>query len=200
LSYSCRSCCGESLTCLTTTSPLGAESSVDARSGKFHGRRHALRRIGTVEESRRMRIQFSLLDGRSVRGALSAPEPIDQNLHFSFPAARLFTPNRPRWDHFFILSIYAQHVERDGKLLFQEVCERNLEGIVCKRRIDGRAPFSALLSNYPLLILWCYWGAICFAEWCNSVQEGTNPQVNKINDLATPRISVQHAARQLTRL
>jgi bifunctional non-homologous end joining protein LigD len=30
--------------------------------------------------------------------------------------------------------IYAQHVERDGKLLFQEVCERNLEGIVCKRR------------------------------------------------------------------
>jgi bifunctional non-homologous end joining protein LigD len=31
--------------------------------------------------------------------------------------------------------IYAQHVERDGKLLFQEVCERNLEGIVCKRRM-----------------------------------------------------------------
>ena len=31
--------------------------------------------------------------------------------------------------------IYAQHVERDGKLLFQEVCERNLEGIVCKRRV-----------------------------------------------------------------
>jgi bifunctional non-homologous end joining protein LigD len=24
--------------------------------------------------------------------------------------------------------IYAQHVERDGRLLFQEVCERNLEG------------------------------------------------------------------------
>ena len=30
--------------------------------------------------------------------------------------------------------IYAQHVERDGKLLFEEVCERNLEGIVCKRK------------------------------------------------------------------
>jgi bifunctional non-homologous end joining protein LigD len=30
--------------------------------------------------------------------------------------------------------IYAQHVERDGKLLFQEVCERNLEGIVAKRK------------------------------------------------------------------
>jgi ATP-dependent DNA ligase len=30
--------------------------------------------------------------------------------------------------------IYAQHVEQDGKLLFQEVCERNLEGIVCKRK------------------------------------------------------------------
>jgi bifunctional non-homologous end joining protein LigD len=30
--------------------------------------------------------------------------------------------------------IYAQHVERDGTLLFQEVCERNLEGIVAKRK------------------------------------------------------------------
>jgi bifunctional non-homologous end joining protein LigD len=30
--------------------------------------------------------------------------------------------------------IYSQHVKRDGKLLFQEVCERNLEGIVCKRK------------------------------------------------------------------
>jgi ATP-dependent DNA ligase len=30
--------------------------------------------------------------------------------------------------------IYAQHVERYGKLLFEEVCERNLEGIVCKRK------------------------------------------------------------------
>jgi ATP-dependent DNA ligase len=28
--------------------------------------------------------------------------------------------------------MYSQHVERDGKLLFQEVCERNLEGMVCK--------------------------------------------------------------------
>ena len=31
--------------------------------------------------------------------------------------------------------MYSQHVERDGTLLFQEVCERNLEGIVCKRRM-----------------------------------------------------------------
>jgi bifunctional non-homologous end joining protein LigD len=32
--------------------------------------------------------------------------------------------------------IYAQHVERDGKLLFQEVCDRNLEGIVAKRKMS----------------------------------------------------------------
>jgi len=31
--------------------------------------------------------------------------------------------------------IYAQHVERDGTLLFQEVCERNLEGVIAKRRM-----------------------------------------------------------------
>jgi bifunctional non-homologous end joining protein LigD len=30
--------------------------------------------------------------------------------------------------------IYAQHVEGQGKLLFEEVCERNLEGMVCKRK------------------------------------------------------------------
>jgi bifunctional non-homologous end joining protein LigD len=30
--------------------------------------------------------------------------------------------------------IYVQHVEGQGKLLFEEVCERNLEGIVCKRK------------------------------------------------------------------
>ena len=30
--------------------------------------------------------------------------------------------------------IYAQHVERSGKLLFEEVCERNLEGMACKRK------------------------------------------------------------------
>ena len=28
---------------------------------------------------------------------------------------------------------YAQH-ERDGRLLFEEVCQRNLEGMVCKRK------------------------------------------------------------------
>jgi ATP-dependent DNA ligase len=31
--------------------------------------------------------------------------------------------------------IYAQHVEEHGRLLFQEVCERNLEGMVAKRRM-----------------------------------------------------------------
>jgi ATP-dependent DNA ligase len=30
--------------------------------------------------------------------------------------------------------MYSQHFERDGKLLFEEVCERNLEGIVAKRK------------------------------------------------------------------
>jgi len=31
--------------------------------------------------------------------------------------------------------LYAQHIERDGKLLFEEVCERNLEGMVAKKRM-----------------------------------------------------------------
>jgi ATP-dependent DNA ligase len=35
--------------------------------------------------------------------------------------------------------LYAQHVERDGKLLFEEVCSRNLEGIVAKRRMGRYA-------------------------------------------------------------
>ena len=45
--------------------------------------------------------------------------------------------------------IYAQHVERDGKLLFQEVCERNLEGIVCKRRMDVYAEHGWLKIKNP---------------------------------------------------
>jgi bifunctional non-homologous end joining protein LigD len=32
--------------------------------------------------------------------------------------------------------LYAQHIERDGKLLFEEVRERNLEGMVAKRRMS----------------------------------------------------------------
>ena len=28
--------------------------------------------------------------------------------------------------------IYAQHVEGQGKLLFEEVCERNLAGVYCE--------------------------------------------------------------------
>ena len=31
--------------------------------------------------------------------------------------------------------LYAQHIERSGKLLFEEVVERNLEGMVAKRRM-----------------------------------------------------------------
>jgi bifunctional non-homologous end joining protein LigD len=30
--------------------------------------------------------------------------------------------------------IYAQHVEREGKLLFEEICSNDLEGIVAKRK------------------------------------------------------------------
>jgi bifunctional non-homologous end joining protein LigD len=35
--------------------------------------------------------------------------------------------------------LYAQHIERNGKLLFEEVCERNLEGVVAKRRMGRYA-------------------------------------------------------------
>ena len=57
----------------------------------------------------------------------------------------------------------------------------------CLRRFtrEGRIPLSILLSNYLLRIFQCYCGAICFAEWCYSVQEDAKPQVNEINDLAT---------------
>jgi ATP-dependent DNA ligase len=30
--------------------------------------------------------------------------------------------------------MYAQHVEKDGKDLFDEICRRDLEGIVAKRK------------------------------------------------------------------
>jgi ATP-dependent DNA ligase len=45
--------------------------------------------------------------------------------------------------------IYAQHVEGEGKLLFEEVCERNLEGMVCKRKasvVPEKRPVKALVS------------------------------------------------------
>jgi bifunctional non-homologous end joining protein LigD len=35
--------------------------------------------------------------------------------------------------------LYAQHIERNGKLLFEEVVERNLEGMVAKRRMGAYA-------------------------------------------------------------
>ncbi len=35
--------------------------------------------------------------------------------------------------------LYAQYVERDGKLSFEEVCLRNLEGIVAKRSMTRYA-------------------------------------------------------------
>jgi bifunctional non-homologous end joining protein LigD len=45
--------------------------------------------------------------------------------------------------------MYSQHVERDGRLLFQEVCERNLEGIVCKRRMGVYAEHGWLKIKNP---------------------------------------------------
>jgi bifunctional non-homologous end joining protein LigD len=32
--------------------------------------------------------------------------------------------------------VYAQHIERDGKQLFKEICVRDLEGIVAKRKLS----------------------------------------------------------------
>jgi bifunctional non-homologous end joining protein LigD len=32
--------------------------------------------------------------------------------------------------------MYAQHVEKDGKDLFREICARGLEGIVAKRKLS----------------------------------------------------------------
>jgi len=44
--------------------------------------------------------------------------------------------------------VLSQHVERNGKLLFEEVCERNLEGIVCKRKMGVYAEHGWLNPNY----------------------------------------------------
>ena len=32
--------------------------------------------------------------------------------------------------------VYAQHIEKNGTALYREICQRDLEGIVCKKR-DG---------------------------------------------------------------
>ena len=45
--------------------------------------------------------------------------------------------------------LYAQHVEGSGKLLFQEVCERNLEGVVAKRRMSVYAEHGWLKIKNP---------------------------------------------------
>jgi ATP-dependent DNA ligase len=45
--------------------------------------------------------------------------------------------------------VLSQHVERNGELLFQEVCERNLEGIVCKRRMGVYAEHGWLKIKNP---------------------------------------------------
>jgi bifunctional non-homologous end joining protein LigD len=45
--------------------------------------------------------------------------------------------------------LYAQHVEGSGKLLFEEVCERNLEGIVAKRRMGTYAEHGWLKIKNP---------------------------------------------------
>jgi len=45
--------------------------------------------------------------------------------------------------------LYAQHIEEHGKLLFQETIERNLEGIVAKRRIGVYAEHGWLKIKNP---------------------------------------------------
>ena len=45
--------------------------------------------------------------------------------------------------------MYSQHVEWDGKLLFQEACERNLEGIVAKWKTSVYAEHGWLKIKNP---------------------------------------------------
>jgi bifunctional non-homologous end joining protein LigD len=45
--------------------------------------------------------------------------------------------------------LYAQHVKENGKLLFEEVCDRNLEGIVAMRRIGVYAEHGWLKIKNP---------------------------------------------------
>jgi bifunctional non-homologous end joining protein LigD len=45
--------------------------------------------------------------------------------------------------------LYAQHIEENGKLLFDETVERNLEGIVAKRRIGVYAEHGWLKIKNP---------------------------------------------------
>jgi ATP-dependent DNA ligase len=45
--------------------------------------------------------------------------------------------------------LYAQHVEGNEQLLFEEVCERNLEGVVAKRRIGVYAEHGWLKIKNP---------------------------------------------------
>jgi bifunctional non-homologous end joining protein LigD len=45
--------------------------------------------------------------------------------------------------------LYAQHIERNGKLFFEEVCERHLEGMVAKRRMSVYAEHGWLKIKNP---------------------------------------------------
>ena len=45
--------------------------------------------------------------------------------------------------------LYAQHIERDGKLFFEEICGRNLEGVVAKRRMSVYAEHGWLKIKNP---------------------------------------------------
>jgi len=45
--------------------------------------------------------------------------------------------------------LYAQHIEGNGKLFFEEVCERNLEGVVAKRRMSVYAEHGWLKIKNP---------------------------------------------------
>ena len=60
------------------------------------------------------------LDGNDLRGwpLISRKECLDEMLHSS-PCERI---------------IYAQHIEQHGKRFFEEICARDLEGVVAKRK------------------------------------------------------------------
>jgi bifunctional non-homologous end joining protein LigD len=45
--------------------------------------------------------------------------------------------------------LYAQHIEGNGKILFEEVCGRNLEGVVAKRRVSVYAEHGWLKIKNP---------------------------------------------------
>ena len=45
--------------------------------------------------------------------------------------------------------MFAQHVEGQGKLMYEEVCARNLEGMVCKRKASAYSEHGWLKVRNP---------------------------------------------------